>query len=174
MRIAYFDCFSGISGDMTIAAFLDAGLDINVLRRELKKIKIEGYEIKKSKVARGDISGTKFDCLTKHRQHLHSSLNAIITLIDKSSLNKRVKNIAKRIFTEIGNAEARVHGMSPKREIYFHELGDIDSIIDIVGAAIAIDELGIDEIYSSRITLGRTLASTKVGRLPIPSPASLE
>lgn len=175
MRIAYFDCFSGISGDMTLGAFLDAGFDINVLRKELKKLKLDGYELRARSVMRGELSGTKFDVITKEkRPHTHRSLKDIIALIDKSTLNKKVKDIAKDIFLKIGNVEAGVHGISSKKGLHLHELGDIDSIIDIVGAALAIDELGIDEVYSSTITLGRAIADTKGGVLPIPSPASLE
>ena len=174
MRIAYFDCFSGISGDMTIAAFLDAGLSVNRLSKELGKLKLKGYEIKKTKTRRGSIAGTKFDCIVNDKTHSHRPLKDIIALIDKSSLSKRVKTIAKDIFARIGKAEARIHGMSSDSDVYLHELGDIDSIIDIVGTAIAIDELGIDEIYSSKITMGRTFVNTRHGALPVPAPASLE
>ncbi|MDP3804816.1 MAG: nickel pincer cofactor biosynthesis protein LarC, partial [Candidatus Omnitrophota bacterium] len=174
MRIAYFDCFSGISGDMTLGAFLDAGLSFNALSRELGKLKIEGCDIKKKHVMRGEISGTKFDCLPKGQAHHHRSLKDIVSLIDKSALNKRAKDIARNIFNTIGDAERKVHGISSKQDIHLHELGDIDSIVDIVGTAVALDELGIDEVYSSDITLGRTMIDTKAGVLPIPSPASLE
>lgn len=174
MRIAYFDCFSGISGDMTLGAFLDAGLSFNALSRELGKLEIEGYDIKKKHVMRGEVSGTKFDCLPKGQAHHHRSLKDIIALIDKSALNKKAKDIAMDIFDKIGGVERKVHGVSSRRDIHLHELGDIDSIIDIVGTAIAIDELGIDEVYSSTITLGRTIIDTKAGVLPAPSPASLE
>lgn len=173
MRIAYFDCFSGISGDMTLGAFLDAGLNFNALSRELKKLKLSGYEIKRRKVMRGEIAGTKFDCLAKGKAHHHGQLKDIIALIEKSALNKKVKDIAKDIFNTIGSAEAKIHNIRDERNIHLHELGDVDSIVDIVGTAVAIDELGIDAVYSSSITFGRTVIDTKVGTLPIPSPASL-
>ncbi len=174
MRIAYFDCFSGISGDMTIAAFLDAGLSMNTLTRELAKLKLKGYELSAKKVMRGELSGTKFDVITKEKAHNHHPFKEIMLLIEKSSLAKRAKSIAKDIFSAIGEAEAKVHGIKSKSELNLHELGDIDSIIDIVGAGIAIDALGIDEVYSSKITLGRTVISTKGGVIPIPGPAALE
>ena len=175
MRIAYFDCFSGISGDMTIAAFLDAGLSMARLTRELAKLKLKGYKLRKSKVMRGAIAGTKFDCITEgHGGHSHRSLKDILRIIDKSSLNGRVKSTAKRIFENIGAAEAKVHGVKSKDSVYLHELGELDSIIDIVGAAIAVDELGIDEIRSSSIRMGRTFVSTMHGTIPIPGPAALE
>lgn len=175
MRIAYFDCFSGISGDMTIAAFLDAGLSINTLSRELKKLKMNGYEIRSRKVKRGTLVGTKFDCIVKKRARKESrSLKEIFAIIDNGSLKKRVKKTAKDIFANIGVAEAAVHGRRGLNEVHLHELADIDSIIDIVGTAVAVDAMDIDEVRSSAINMGRTFVNTRHGRLPIPAPASLE
>lgn len=176
MKIAYFDCFSGISGDMVLGAFLDAGLSINTLSRELKKLGLKGYELKKSRVRRGELTGIKFDIVIKPRQDEHPSrpLNEILRLIDKSSLKNSVKETAKDIFSSIGKAESRVHGIDDAKKVHLHELSGMDSIIDIVGAAIAFDELGIDEVYSSAIHFGRALARTKGGVLPMPSPASVE
>ena len=176
MKIAYFDCFSGISGDMTIAAFLDAGLSLKELSGELRKLRLKGYELKSSKVMRGAISGTRFVCIARGGDggHGHRSLGEILKLIDRSSLNGRVKATAKRIFENIGAAEAKVHGVKAKSGICLHELGQIDSIIDIVGAAIAVDMMGIDEVRSSSIRMGRTFAATMHGRIPIPGPAALE
>lgn len=155
-RIAYFDCFSGISGDMTLGAFIDAGLDIKTLERELKKLNIRGYELRARKVKRGELAGTKFDCIVEESPHSHRSLKSIITLIDNSALSKQVKDTARNIFLTIGKAEAKAHGLKAGEELEFHELGETDSIIDIVGTAIAIDEMGIDEICSSSVTLGKT------------------
>lgn len=174
MKIAYLDCFSGISGDMTIAAFLDAGLKLSVLSDGLKKLKIKGYRLEKSRVRRGEIVGTKFDCIVTKDYSGHRSLKSIISIIDKSSLNSRVKAIAKEMFKNIGKAEAKIHGSGKNETVWLHELGDIDSIVDIVGIAIAIDALGIDEIYASRINMGRTFVNTAHGTLPIPAPAALE
>ena len=176
MKIAYFDCFSGISGDMALGALLDAGLSLSVLSGELKKLNLKGYELKKSRVRRGELVGTKFDCIVKnpHNKYSHRPFVEILKIIDESSLNKIVKEAAKNIFKEIGSAEAKIHGISDIRKLNLHELGDIDSIIDIVGVVIAIDKLGIGEIYSSPINFGRTLINTKGGILPMPSPASLE
>lgn len=175
MRIAYFDCFSGISGDMTIGAFLDAGLSMDALTRELRKLKVGGYTLKKSKTARGPIAGTKFDCMIQaNKRHTHMTVKELLAFIEKSSLERRVKDIAKNIFLNIGRAEAKVHGIGKVSGVRFHELAEIDSVVDIVGTAIAIDELGIDEVYSSDITMGRTVAVTSHGRIPIPGPAALE
>ena len=176
MKILYFDCFSGIAGDMALGALIDAGLGIDILSRELKKLKIKGYELVASKVMRKHVSGTKFDVVVKNSPgaHSHRALSEILTLIDDSSLKSAVKENAKKIFNIIGKAESKIHGISDKKKIHLHELGDIDSIIDIVGLAIAIDALGIDEICSSPVNFGRTILDTKGGVLPAPSPASLE
>ncbi len=174
MKTAYFDCFSGISGDMTIAAFLDAGLPMKTLEDGLAKLKIRGYSLKKSKVRRGSIAGTKFDCVIKNNhQHNHHSLKEILSIIDRSALNGNVKSIAGRIFNAIGTVEARVHGVRSASDVRLHELGEIDSIIDIVGTAIAVDALGIEKVYASAVTMGRTSVLTKHGMIPIPGPAAL-
>jgi hypothetical protein len=176
MKILYFDCFSGIAGDMVLGALIDAGLDLKVLSRELKKLKVKGYELKSAKVMRNALSGTKFDVVVKDpiRTHSHRPLNEVLKIIDKSSLKDSVKENAKKIFNAIGRAESKIHGISDKKKLHLHELGDIDSIIDIVGTAIAIDALGIDEIYSSPVNFGRAILNTKGGVLPAPSPASIE
>jgi uncharacterized protein (TIGR00299 family) protein len=177
MKILYFDCFSGIAGDMALGALIDAGLDVDILSRELKKLRIKGYELKASKVMRNALSGTKFDVIVKHspsQARSHRSLVEILKLIDDSSLKSVVKESAKKIFNAIGAAESKIHGINGKKSLHLHELGDTDSIIDIVGLAIAIDALCIDEIYSSPVSFGRTILNTKGGVLPAPSPASLE
>ncbi|MDO8525720.1 MAG: nickel pincer cofactor biosynthesis protein LarC [Candidatus Omnitrophota bacterium] len=174
MRIAYLDCFSGISGDMTIGAFLDAGLSFGKLSKELAKLKLKGYRLSRSKVRRGGIAGTKFACIPAGEPHSHCSLKSIISTIEKSPLKDRVKEPAKKIFSEIAAAEAKVHGKAYAKDIIFHELGDVDSIVDIVGTAIAIDELGIDKICSSNVSMGRTIIRSRHGNIPAPSPASLE
>lgn len=175
MRIAYFDCFSGISGDMTIGAFLDAGLSFDLLKRELAKLKIDGYVLKKAAVKRGAIAGTKFDCVIKaDRRHTHKSLKETLSLIERSSLSPRSKEIAGNIFIAIGKAEAKVHGIVRSADVKLHELGEIDSLVDIAGTAIAIDKLGIDEVYASDITMGRTLVRTQHGMIPVPGPAVME
>ncbi|MDP3791790.1 MAG: nickel pincer cofactor biosynthesis protein LarC [Candidatus Omnitrophota bacterium] len=175
-KIAYFDCFSGIAGDMVLGALIDAGLDIKFLAKELKKLKIKGYELKKSKVRRGGLIGTKFTVVVKDSPsaHTHRPLGEILKIIDESSLSHNVKDVAKNIFNNIGGVEAKIHGISDKKDLSLHELGDVDSIVDIVGTAIALDKMEIEEIYSSPVHFGRTLVSTRHGVLPTPAPASLE
>lgn len=174
MNIAYFDCFSGISGDMAIAAFLDAGLKLSVLSRELGRLNIAGYRLKQRRVKRGALSGTKFECIKTTRYSGHRSLDNILKLISKSGLSSRVKSVSSDIFNNIGSAESKIHGFKKRDQVWLHELGDIDSIIDIVGVAVAIDELDIGEVYSSDINMGRTVVKTAHGNLPIPGPAALE
>ena len=173
---AYIDCFSGIAGDMMVGALIDAGLDFKFLAKELKKLKVGGYELKKTKVRRGGLAGIKFSVMIKEGRggHTHRTLGEILRLIDGSSLNRRVKDLSRAIFNNIGEVEAKIHGARDKNNVFLHELGGIDSIIDIVGTAIGIDKLGIEEVYSSAIHFGSTLVNTMHGVLPAPVPASLE
>ena len=176
MKIAYFDCFSGISGDMTLGAFLDAGLGIDVLRKELRRLGLNGYEISAKRVKRGEITGTKFDCILKGKaqsgRHAHSDLESILKMINKSALSRGVKETASKIFTTLGKAEAAVHGCDLE-DVHFHEVGNVDSIVDIVGTAIAVHELGIEKLSSSNVVLGKGYALTHDGVLPVPSPATM-
>ena len=175
MRIAYFDCFSGISGDMTLGAFLDAGLSMAALEKELAKLKVKGYALKRSRARRGALAGTKFDCVARHgHSHAHASLRGILAMIGRSALSPRVKSMSRDIFTVIGAAEAKVHGVRPGADVRLHELGELDSIVDIMGTAIAVDALGIDELHASPLTMGRTVIATHHGELPIPGPAAME
>ena len=176
MKIAYFDCFSGISGDMTLGAFLDAGLNPRALKRELGKLKLSGYEIRTRRVRRGSITGTKFDCILKpsrSARHGHATLKHILSLIQRSALSKSVKERACGIFLTLGRAEGRIHG-SRLESVHFHEVGNLDSIVDIVGTAIAADELGIERFYSAHPPLGMGRIATQAGVMPVPSPAALE
>ena len=165
MKILYFDCFSGIAGDMVLGSLIDAGLDVNILVRDLKKLKIKGYEIRCAKVMRNALSGTKLDCLVKHSScaRSHRSLVEILKLIDDSSLKSTVKENAKKIFNTIGKAESKIHGISDKKKIHLHELGDIDSIVDIVGVAIAVDALGIDRLHLGHMLGGGAYVLAAVG-----------
>lgn len=174
MKIAYFDCFSGISGDMTLGAFLDAGLSMRSLSRGLKCLKLGGYEIGISKVRRGVIAGTKFDCIVKRPEHSHRTLRDIRNIINKSGLGKNIKGTACAIFENLATAEAKVHGVKMADDVSFHEVGNIDSIVDIVGASIAMEEMGIDEVRASAVNTGTGYVDTAHGRLPVPGPAAAE
>ena len=147
---------------MTLGAFLDAGLNPKILKGELAKLGLAGYEIEIKRVKRGGLAGTKFNCLInkrRPRRHGHATLESILNLIDKSRLDKKIKDLSSRIFLTLGKAEARVHGMK-LGDVHFHEVGNIDSIVDIVGAAIAVVESGAERFYSSSPRLGRGYAAT--------------
>ena len=159
MKILYLDCQSGISGDMFVGAMLDVGLDFLFLQRELSKLKLKGYSLRRRKVIRDSIKGTKFDVLIKNKKRGHRSLKDILNLIDKSALSGDVKELSKNIFLNIGRAEAKAHNTRLDK-VHFHEVGYIDSIIDIVGAAIALRKLGIDKVYGSPINSGINAPAT--------------
>lgn len=174
MRIAYFDAFSGISGDMTIGAFIDAGLNLEEFKDELQKLNLKNYEIGVSKITRHGISATKFDVVVKEPEYKHRHLSDIFEIIDKSSLSEFVKQTSKKIFTTLAQAEAKIHNTTID-EVHFHEVGAIDSIIDIVGTAICVEKLGIEKIFVSKVPLGSGgFVQTQHGKMPIPSPATVE
>lgn len=172
MEIAYFDCFSGISGDMILGSLIDLGLDIEYLKKEFKKINISGYEINAEKIKKRDISCIKVNITVKDKQK-YRSLKEINALIDKSELNPEVKKKSKGIFLKLAKAESKVHNIDIDK-IHFHEIGAIDSILDIIGAVIGLDNLNIKKIYSSTIPVGRGFVKTAHGKLPIPAPATSE
>lgn len=165
MRVIYFDCFSGVSGDMILGALVDAGLELGRLKRELCKLKLKGYRLSKRRVKRQGLAGTKVDFFltTKHKPRF-TNLKEITALINKSELKKEVKNISGEIFLNLARAERKVHGV--KKE-HFHQVGDIDSIIDIVGAVIGLDLLAIKKVYCSPLSLGCAHSP------PIPAPATI-
>ena len=181
MNTLYLDCFAGISGDMSIGALLDLGVDKEKFLSEIEKIGIsDEFEIKISKVSKCGILATDFDVILKdnhhHHGHEHShgrNYSDIIDLIHESELKDNVKEMAKAIFYEIGVAEAKVHGKTIE-EVHFHEVGAVDSIVDIIGFAICIDLLEIDEIYASEISIGTGYVKCDHGIMPVPAPATLE
>ena len=172
MKIAYFDCFSGIAGDMILGALLDAGLELNALKKELKKLPLSGYEIEVKKVKKHEIIGTKFEIKTQ-KEKKHRNLEDVFKIIDKSSLDKKIKDNSKRIFQKLAEAESFVHGVKINR-IHFHEVGAVDAIIDIVGAVVALSLLRIDKVYSSPLPLSRGFVKFSHGKFPVPAPATLE
>ncbi len=179
MKILYYDCFAGISGDMNLGAMVDLGVKSEYLESELKKLNIKGYELKISKDKRKGITGTKVDVIiktghgSKEHNHEHRNLENIRKIINKSSLNDNIKKISLNIFTKVAEAEAVIHGKKIN-EIFFHEVGAVDSIVDIVGAAICMDYLKPDRIYCSTIELGGGFVDCAHGTLPVPAPASVE
>ena len=171
MKIAYFDCSSGLAGNMVLGALLDAGLDYKELKKELKHLKLKAYSLKLKAIKKHHINGTYFEVFTSE-QH-HRNLADILKLINKSKLSKTVKTLSTKIFRRLAEAEAKVHGV-PVNKIHFHEVGAVDAIIDIVGAAIAIEKLGIEAIYASPIPHGQGFIQHAHGILPNPAPATAE
>lgn len=172
MKLAYFDCFSGISGDMTLGALVDAGLSARKLRAELKKLKVEGYTISVAKTMKCGIAATKVTVKVKHPgKQKHRHYPDITRIVEKSALSAKVKEKALSIFRVIAEAEATTHGTTVDR-VHFHEVGAIDSIVDVVGAAVGLVELGIDEIYASAVNTGSGIVRAAHGVMPVPAPAT--
>ena len=187
MRTLYFDCFSGISGDMTIGALLDLGLDFDYLKSELKKLPVDGYELGSSRVTRSNLSAMKFDVVMgqeKHdhhhhdhhhheHPHFHRKASEILTMIGESSLNANTRRIASNIFTKLAISEGKVHHIAPE-DVEFHEVGAVDSIVDTVGAAIGFDALGIERFLCSAINIGSGFIHCQHGVFPVPAPATAD
>lgn len=171
MKTAYFDAFSGISGDMVVGALLDAGVPLAYLKRELKKMGVEGYTLSAAPAMRNGIAATQFKVHIKGKQK-NRDYAVIVKLIEKSALDPAVKEMALAIFKKIGEAEAAVHHQ-PLETVHFHEVGAVDSIVDIVGAAIGFHKLGIGRFESSPIPTGSGLVDTMHGIMPIPAPATI-
>lgn len=174
MKIAYFDTIAGISGDMTLAAFISAGLPIDELRQEITKLNLQGIELEAVHIHRNGITAVKLDVVISAPQTHHRHLKDIVAMIDASELSDRVKKDATNIIHEVARAEAKVHN-STIEKIHFHEVGALDSIVDIVGAAICFEKFGIERVYSSPVKLGSGgFVDTEHGRLPLPGPAVSE
>lgn len=172
MRIAYGDLIGGVSGDMFVAALLDAGLSLARLKSELKKIPVLRFSLKTSKKTVHGIRAVRFEVICGKNDPARS-WNQIRLMIRQSKLHPGVKDTALKIFARLAEAEAKVHGI-PVDKVHFHEVGATDSIVDIVGAAVAVHELKIEAFHFSPIPLGRGLTRTRHGPLPVPGPATLE
>jgi uncharacterized protein (DUF111 family) len=172
MRIAYFDTIAGIAGDMTLGAFLSAGVSLQELRAELQRLGIGGYELEATHVHRSSIAAVQLEVVIADAPHIHRNLAGIRAILDRSSLSERVRRDALAVFTVLAEAEAHVHHTTVEK-VHFHEVGALDSIVDIIGAAICLELLGIERVYSSPVRLGRGgLVSTQHGTMPTPAPAT--
>ena len=174
MKILYFDCFSGISGDMAVGALLDLGVSIDYLKSELDKLKLEGYKIDVKKVNKKGIIAPKFNVIIDKKSKVHErNYNNILSIIEKSELSREIKDLAIKIFNSIAQAESKIH-RKRLSQLTFHEIGAIDTIIDIVATSICINKLGIDKIYSSAVPLGNGFIKFSHGKWPNPGPATAE
>ncbi len=170
MKILYFDCFSGISGDMTLGALIDLGVKNDVLLSLPEKLNLEQVKIKIYKVNKNGISATKVDITYPH-EHVHRHLPDIEAIINNAKLTEDVKILAKKMFKKLAEAEANIHGTTIDK-IHFHEVGALDAIFDIVGTAACFLELGIEKAYVSKISVGGGMIKMAHGLYPVPAPAT--
>ena len=186
MKVLYFDCSSGISGNMTLGALTEIIDDENYLINELKKLNVDGYKIEISKKVKNGITGTYVDVILEHEHHHdhehehehhhhheHRNLNDVNKIIDESSLDDNVKDLAKKIFIRVAKAESKVHNKALE-EVHFHEVGAIDSIVDIVGTAILINKINPDKVISSIVNDGYGFIECAHGKMAVPVPATSE
>src|SRR5215467_212802 len=170
MKLAYFDCFSGISGDMTLGAIVDAGCPLETLRGGLQVLEVPGWTLSAEKVWKSGMAATLVRVTTED-QAKHRGLAAILEILDKSQLPEAVRQNASAIFRKLGEAEASVHDV-PLEKIHFHEVGAVDAIVDIVGASIGFAALGIESFACSPLNVGGGTAKMAHGVLPVPAPAT--
>ena len=173
MRVLYFDCFAGISGDMTIGALIDLGIDVESLKQQLASLGLSGYEIKIDRVERGGIAATKFNVELEPTPQPARHLADIREIIDNSKLSELARSRSLRAFERLAEAEARAHGTTPDA-VHFHEVGAVDSIIDIAGAMIGFEMLGVDRFVSSPLRVGYGSVKAAHGLLPVPAPGTAE
>ena len=174
MTILYLDCHAGISGDMTVGALLDLGVPLEHLQAELDKLQLPpgSFELSTTRTERQQMPALKFN-VAVHDHHTHRHYAGIDTMIAASGLSDPVKDSARRIFRRLAEAEALVHGVAIE-DVHFHEVGAIDSIVDIVGTAICLDYLDVEAVFSGALPLGSGFVETAHGRLPVPAPATAE
>lgn len=172
MKTLYFDCFAGASGDMILGAMVAAGVDSNVLRDELSKLNVDGFNVNFETVDRSGVSATYARVETAH-EHKHRHLSDIKKIIEESNVSGAAKKLSIQIFTRLAEAEGLVHN-EPVDHVHFHEVGALDAIVDIVGAAICFDLLKIERFVSSPLHVGSGMIQMAHGRFPVPPPAVAE
>lgn len=170
MKLAYFDCFSGISGDMTLGALVDAGCHVEHLRSELRALAVPGWELSAEKVWKNGMAAVRVK-VKSEEQGKHRALHAILEILQKSTLAAPIRQRAAAIFTRLGEAEARVHDV-PLEQIHFHEVGAVDAMVDIVGACIGFHALGVEKFACSALNVGGGMVKMAHGILPVPAPAT--
>ena len=173
MKSIYLDCFSGISGNMFLGALLAAGLPFSKLEQELQKLNLGQYKLVCEKVNKAGIGALYFDVEQPHHHHEHRHLADIVGIINSSRLSDAVKGKAVGVFTELAQAEAKVHG-STIDEVHFHEVGAIDTIIDVVGVLWGLEYLEIEKVYCGRVVTGSGYVECAHGTMPVPAPATAE
>jgi hypothetical protein len=175
MKIVYFDCFSGASGDMLLGALVDAGLELSRLEAELRRLPLPDWSITAVRGKKKGIAATQVHVRT-HEHHSHRGLSEILRLIDRgrdAGLSPRAAERASTIFRRLGEAEAKIHEV-PIEEIHFHEVGAVDAVVDIVGASVGFELLGIEDFYASALNVGGGRVEAAHGVMPVPAPATAE
>lgn len=170
--IAYFDCFSGISGDMTLGAFIDLGVPLKWLKAQFETLPVSGFDVSVETVTRNGICAKSVEVTIKD-DAASRNYKEIIAIIENSPLSSKVKQTSLSIFEKIARAESQIH-RCPKEQVHFHEVGGIDALIDIVGAALCVDYLGLEKVIASPIPLGSGFVNCQHGTLPVPAPATLD
>jgi len=173
MTIAYFDAFSGISGDMSVGALLDLGCPWDALVDEVRKLPLAGYRLEREQRVVHGIRAVRFSVRMDGGEQTERTLHDIVRMLEESALAPAAAERAGRVFRALAEAEARVHGVAVD-DVHFHEVGAVDSIVDIVATAAALWMLGVDEIYASALPLGKGLVGSRHGTLPVPAPATVE
>jgi uncharacterized protein (TIGR00299 family) protein len=174
MKIAYFDCLSGAGGDMIVASLIDAGADADALRDKLAALNVGGYSLSVERVNKQGFAAMRYHVeLDEPSQQPHRHLKDIIEILDRSAVPMKVKQRATRIFERLAEAEANVHGTTVEK-IHFHEVGAVDAIVDVVGAVLALDLLGVERMVCSPIPVGSGTVTCDHGVMPVPAPATAE
>jgi uncharacterized protein (TIGR00299 family) protein len=171
-RIAYLDCFSGISGDMLLGAMIDAGVDAAYLQDELRGLNLDGWSLRTERVSRSGMAATLARVALAEAPQPHRMLPDILAIIEASGLLAADRDDASRVFRSLAEAEARVHGTVPEA-IDFHEVGAVDAIVDVCGAVVGLRLLGVERLYCSPLPAGGGTARSQHGDLPVPAPATL-
>jgi len=173
MKIAIIDCFAGISGDMTLSALINAGVPVDYLTNEIQKLGLSDFEIKAQKTQRHHISATKIDVIFDEKNQPERKYKSIKKMIEDSGLLEVVKKKTLAAFKILGEAESKIHDKD-LNEIHFHEVGAVDSIVDLIGSIIGFDYLGVNKVYGMPVPLGTGFTKTEHGTMPVPSPAAIE
>lgn len=172
MKVAYFDCFAGISGDMTLGALVDAGLSFAALKSELDKLSVREFTLSQRRVEKHGIAGTKID-VNAREGHVHRHLKDVLEIINSSAISASAKEKAARVFQKLAEAEAKIHGTTIEA-VHFHEVGAVDAIVDVVGAIVGLELLEIEAIYASKFRFGSGHTRGAHGAMPVPVPAVVE
>src|SRR5216117_11198 len=174
VKVVYFDCPSGAAGDMIMASLLDAGVSLDALRTELQKLSLEGWEMVAREVRKGGFRATKVDVEIDPRTHQrHRTLGDILAILEGSGLGAAVREKAARIFARLADAEARAHGTT-RDQVHFHDVGAVDAIVDVTGACVGLELLGVQAVHVSALPLGGGVVDGPHGKMPVPAPGTAD